>query len=58
MKIYEPAALRLQHLAESDRERQRHITIAGSPGDALPQGVSIQMPSTARLAQSCGCTRQ
>lgn len=36
MKIYEPAALRLQHLAESDRERQRHITVVGSPGGALP----------------------
>ena len=35
MKICEPAALRLLHLAESDRERQRHITEVGSPGGAL-----------------------
>jgi hypothetical protein len=36
MKIYEPAALRLQRLAESDRERQRHITVVGSLGGTLP----------------------
>jgi len=32
MKAFEPVALRLQHLAESDRERRRHITVVGSPG--------------------------
>jgi len=34
MKTVEPVALGLQHLAESDRERQRHITVVGSPGGA------------------------
>lgn len=36
MKIYEPAALRLRYLAESDRESQRHVTLVGSPGGTLP----------------------
>ena len=31
MKTFEPVALRLRRLAESDRERQRHITVVGSP---------------------------
>jgi hypothetical protein len=31
-KTFEPVALRLQHLAKSDRERQRHITVLGLPG--------------------------
>ena len=32
LKIFEPVALRLRHLAESDRERQGRITVVGSPG--------------------------
>ena len=41
MKIFEPVALRLQHLAESDRERQRHITLVG-PTTSLAQGISAR----------------
>ena len=32
LKIFEPVALRLRHIAESDRQRQGHIMVVGSPG--------------------------